>query len=149
VEACFRLLGDTGLGGGRSQGWGHFDIEETRRGPVRDLVLGHRPHQSDAEPAEPAGTVHWLLSLFVPSAADAIDWTRGSYSLVDRGGRVESSAGWGAAKKNLRMVREGSVLASTAAPRGAAVDVAPDGFPHPVYRSGLAVSLELPWRGNA
>ena len=47
-------------------------------------------------------------------------------------------------KKTVRMVSEGCVLASHIEPVGAAVDVAPDGFAHPVYRSGLALSLRLP-----
>jgi hypothetical protein len=42
------------------------------------------------------------------------------------------------------MISEGSVLAARSEPTGVAVDVAPDGFAHPVYRSGLALALKLP-----
>jgi hypothetical protein len=42
------------------------------------------------------------------------------------------------------MIAEGSVVAATGEPVGAAVNVAPDGFEHPVYRSGLALALKLP-----
>jgi hypothetical protein len=42
------------------------------------------------------------------------------------------------------MVAEGSVLVASAAPRGAASDVAPEGFPHPVYRAGFALSVPVP-----
>ena len=42
------------------------------------------------------------------------------------------------------MVAEGSVISSPKEPVGAAVNVAPDGFAHPVYRSGFALSLKLP-----
>ena len=42
------------------------------------------------------------------------------------------------------MVAEGSVLAARQEPTGAAVDVAPDNFAHPVYRSGFALALQLP-----
>jgi hypothetical protein len=42
------------------------------------------------------------------------------------------------------MVSEGCVLAAGDEPVGVAVDVAPDGFAHPVYRSGLALALRLP-----
>ena len=87
---------------------------------------------------------HWLLSLFVPSAEDAVDWARGNYRLVERAGRVDSPAGSGELKKTLRMVGEGSVIYSPSTPRGAAPDVAPGGFPHPVYRAGFAVSVPLP-----
>jgi len=47
-------------------------------------------------------------------------------------------------KKTLRMVGEGSVIYAPAPPRGAAPDVAPGGFPHPVFRAGFAVSVPLP-----
>ena len=42
------------------------------------------------------------------------------------------------------MVAEGSVLYAASEPRGAAADVAPDGFAHPVFRAGFAVSIPLP-----
>ena len=97
-----------------------------------------------AETAAPGLTAHWLLSLFSPAAADAVEWTRGSYTLLERGGRVDSPAGSGALKKQLQMVSEGSVLYAPAAPQGAAPDVAPDGFAHPVFRAGFALSIPLP-----
>jgi CRISPR type III-A-associated RAMP protein Csm4 len=89
-------------------------------------------------------TAHWLLSLFSPAAADAVEWTRGSYTLLERGGRVESPAGSGALKKLVQMVSEGSVVYAPTAPHGAAPDVAPDGFAHPVFRAGFALSIPLP-----
>jgi hypothetical protein len=46
-------------------------------------------------------------------------------------------------KKEVNMVVEGSVLVAPEALRGAAPDVAPDGFPHPVYRAGFAVALPI------
>jgi hypothetical protein len=49
-------------------------------------------------------------------------------------------------KKPLPMICEGSVLFAEQALRGAAPDVAPDGFPHPVFRSGFAVSIPIPWQ---
>jgi CRISPR/Cas system CSM-associated protein Csm4 (group 5 of RAMP superfamily) len=87
-----------------------------------------------------------MLSLFHPSADDAIDWTRGNYSLTTRGGRVESDAGSGEAKRSTRMITEGSVLAAASEPRGTATDVAPEGFAHPVYRSGHALAIPIPLR---
>jgi hypothetical protein len=82
--------------------------------------------------------------LFAPAPADAMDWKRGNYTVLSRGGRVESPAGSGELKKQVHMVAEGSVLLAAAAPRGSAADVAPDGFAHPVYRAGFAVSVPLP-----
>jgi CRISPR/Cas system CSM-associated protein Csm4 (group 5 of RAMP superfamily) len=64
--------------------------------------------------------------------------------VLARGGRVDSHAGSGELKKQIHMVAEGSVLFAAPAPRGAATDVAPDGFAHPVYRAGFAVAVPLP-----
>ena len=48
-------------------------------------------------------------------------------------------------KKNTRMVAEGSVLVSAAQNRkGAAADVAPEGFAHPVYRAGFGYRCQCP-----
>jgi CRISPR/Cas system CSM-associated protein Csm4 (group 5 of RAMP superfamily) len=88
-----------------------------------------------------------MLSLFTPAAADTVDWARGSYTLLSRGGRVDSPTGSGELKKQIQMIAEGSVLIAETAPRGAAPDVAPDGFAHPVFRAGFALSIPLP-EGN-
>jgi CRISPR type III-A-associated RAMP protein Csm4 len=126
--------------------------------PLPDLTLS-----PDSRPADAAGTPpgprtlasesapesslvqkHWLLSLFTPAATDAVDWSRGNYAVVTRGGRIESPAGGGELKKQLTMVAEGSVLCSAEPPQGSAPDVAPEGFAHPVYRAGFALSISLP-----
>jgi hypothetical protein len=65
---------------------------------------------------------------------------------MTRGGRVESAVRAGDPKQLLRLVEEGSVLLAEAAPQGSAKNVAPEGFPHPVYRSGFAVAVEIPLR---
>jgi len=97
------------------------------------------PHAESAPPAPVAA--HWLLSLFTPAPSDAVDWTRGNYTLVARAGRVASS---GELKKTGQMIAEGSVLYASPAPSGSAQDVAPDGVAHPVFRAGFAVSVPLP-----
>jgi hypothetical protein len=86
--------------------------------------------------------------LFAPAESDAVDWGRGNYAVVLRGGRIESRAGSGGLKKQVQMVIEGSVLYSGDSLRGAAPDVAPDGFAHPVYRSGFALAIPLPEQGG-
>jgi CRISPR type III-A-associated RAMP protein Csm4 len=95
-------------------------------------------------PSGPPLEAHWMLSLFTPAPSDAVDWGRGSYTVVARGGRVDSPSGSGELKKQLQMVAEGSVLYADGVPRGAAADVAPDGFAHPVFRAGFALSIRLP-----
>jgi len=102
---------------------------------------------SEPEPSSPAAATshpHWLLSLFTPAAADSVDWRRGNYTVLPRGGRIESPAGSGELKKQIQMVAEGSVLYAEAPPRGSAADVAPDGFAHPVFRCGFALAIPLP-----
>jgi hypothetical protein len=73
-----------------------------------------------------------------------VDWTRGNYSVVTRVGRIESPSAYGDLKKQLNMIAEGSVLVANQPIRGAASDVAPEGFPHPVYRAGFALSVPIP-----
>jgi hypothetical protein len=107
------------------------------------------PAVPEAEPAAPlpvaaATHPHWLLSLFTPAAGDSVDWRRGNYTVMARGGRVDSPAGSGELKKQIQMVAEGSVVFAESAPRGSAADVGPEGFAHPVFRAGFAVAIPLP-----
>ncbi len=154
LHGAFRLLADSGVGGRRSLGWGRSEAPEFIDGHLPELILPEpvpaapaaSPIGEEAQPA-PAETVYWMLSLFSPAADDTIDWQRGSYTLCERGGRTDSPAGSGAEKKLVRMVEEGSVLVATSAPRGAAPDVSPEGFPHAVYRAGFAVAIPIPLRG--
>ncbi len=141
LQGAFRLLADTGFGARRSSGWGRADAPQFQPGSWPALLMPklNRTLNGDAEPG-----LFWLLSLYSPSSSDAVDWKSGDYQLTVRGGRIESAASPSAEKKSVRMVSEGSVLASSAEPIGAAIDVAPDDFPHPVYRSGFAMALRLP-----
>jgi CRISPR type III-A-associated RAMP protein Csm4 len=115
--------------------------DRMRSGPQADSL----PHQAAPTPPQP----HWLLSLFTPASTDSIDWTRGNYTVVIRGGRVDAPTRSGDLKRHLQMVAEGSVLFSASAPRGSAPDVAPEGFAHPVFRAGFAVSIPLPEASGA
>lgn len=134
LEAAFRLLGDTGLGGERSLGWG-------RAAEVRFQFDGLATMLLPRSQGWPETSRHWwLLSLCDASPADAIDWTAGNYSLAPRSGRTAT----GVLKPSIDMIAEGSVLAAASAPVGQAADVTPPGHSHPVYRSGFAVALPLP-----
>ena len=137
LRGALKLIADSGLGGERSSGWGRFEQPEFADGDLGVLLFGNRYRA----PEEVTG--HWLLSLFSPAADDRIDWQQGDYRVVGRTGRVQSSAGSGAAKRANQMIAEGSVLVSAAAPKGTARDVAPAGFPHPVYRAGFALTLPI------
>lgn len=150
LKACFRFLTDTGLGGGRSNGWGQMAEPEFRNGRWPSLLAPNLDRfaraQGDHSPVEGDAPLFWLLSLYSPSSSDSINWNLGDYRLVVRGGRVQSPAHAtnGALKKAVRMVAEGSVLSARQEPTGTAVDVAPDGFTHPVYRAGFSLCLKLP-----
>jgi CRISPR type III-A-associated RAMP protein Csm4 len=132
VRSALLLLADSGLGGERSRGWGRSEAPEWR------------PWTFPESPA--AEQAHWLLSLYTPAENDEVDWKRGNYATVLRTGRIESSARWGEPKQPTTMIAEGSVLLASNELRGAASNVAPEGFPHPVYRAGFAVTVPIPWK---
>ncbi|MFL6451056.1 MAG: type III-A CRISPR-associated RAMP protein Csm4 [Bryobacteraceae bacterium] len=149
VRGAFRLLADTGFGGHRSSGWGQASAPEFESGTWPKLLLpklagasgpGQEP-ESDSEQS----SSFWLLSLYAPAPNDSVDWSSGDYRLMSRTGCVDSPEVSGAAKKAMRMVAEGSVLSVREEPVGVAVDVAPENFPHPVYRAGFALSCKLPF----
>ena len=135
LKAAFRWLGDAGLGGERSRGWGRSESVEFSESDTETVFLG------TTEPA--ASDAYWLLSVYSPAASDTVDWSRGEYALITRQGRVDAA---GSLKRSARVVAEGSVLVATCLPLGAAVDVAPAGHAHPVYRAGFAIAVPVPWK---
>ena len=143
VKGALNLLADSGFGGERSRGWGRAETPAITEGVLPMLIF--EPEQGHEEAEEQAW---WLLSLFSPSDQDPVEWNRGNYSVMPRSGRIESLSGWGVQKRTSRVVTEGSVLVSQRPPRGTAVNVAPEGFPHPVYRYGYALSISIPMKGS-
>jgi CRISPR type III-A-associated RAMP protein Csm4 len=154
VRGALRLLADSGFGGERSRGWGRAEPPEFIAGLLPEMILPDQPAEPAPEeggvaapaetPAVEMPSAYWLLSLFNPAALDSVDWSRGNYYVLARSGRVESPVRSGDLKKSLNMVGEGSVLVAGHPVRGAAADVAPDGFTHPVYRSGFALAIPVP-----
>jgi CRISPR type III-A-associated RAMP protein Csm4 len=144
VTAALRLLADSGFGGERTRGWGRAEIEFSDKDPFAQFDFGwtfHTPYSTTS-----GGDAWWLLSLYHPASDDPVDWKRGNYAVTTRSGRAESSAGWGESKRATRMITEGSVLVASAQPKGSVTDVAPEGFPHPVYRAGYALAIPIPLR---
>jgi CRISPR/Cas system CSM-associated protein Csm4 (group 5 of RAMP superfamily) len=144
VRSALRLLADSGIGGERSRGWGRSVDPEWNTAP--DFLAAAKPESDEI--------AYWLLSVFAPAQDDTVDWNSGNYATVSRSGRVESTGRWGEVrwgelKRTTMMVAEGSVLLSPSPPRGAVRDVAPEGFPHPVFRAGFAVTIPIPWRAPA
>jgi CRISPR type III-A-associated RAMP protein Csm4 len=135
LKAAFRLLADTGFGGGRTIGWGQTATPEFQDSQWPNLLLPRTAKSRSNVSNNGAGAAYWLLSLYSPAASDSPDWSGGDYELVTRGGH---------ARKSTRMIAEGSVLLAPREPFGVALDVAPDGHAHPIYRAGFAFALRLP-----
>jgi CRISPR type III-A-associated RAMP protein Csm4 len=147
LQGAIRLLADSGFGGERSRGWGRAEVSFSDD-PLPFAEWGRAMRGPEDDKASlvvlPVDSAWWMLSLFHPAPGDSIDWGRGSYSLTTRGGRVESPVSWGDVKKPTRMIAEGSVIVAAVEPRGSASNVAPDHFPHPVYRAGFALAVPIP-----
>lgn len=129
VEACLRLLGDSGLGGERGSGFGLFAVE------VSETV--------SLPEAEGAGYCV-TLSPCCPTAQQVqtlID-DRCAYDLLPRRGWIGSPEGGNLRRKSVWMLSEGSVLRWTngVAP-GTLVNVKPAPCPHDVWRYGYAFPL--------
>lgn len=149
-EQLLDLLGHSGLGGRRSGGSGAFAWQ-----PGKAL---------DAMPGA-AGTRAVLLSRYLPAKDEiaALRSAEAAYHLVTVGGWLFSPGQMPQRRQRVRMVAEGAVLdARAVVPRGQIIDVRPDyrksaqahpalgrsvGTPHPVYRSGLALTAPIPdWK---
>jgi CRISPR-associated protein Csm4 len=128
LEAGLRMLGEQGLGGRRSAGLGQFTLR-TETADVPTALEGERNY-------------YWLLSLYHPTRQEAeagtLDGAR--YELITRRGWIYSPDGMSQRRRGIRMLSEGSLLPRDAA--GDVVDVRPAaGFPHPIWRSGLAFTI--------
>jgi CRISPR/Cas system CSM-associated protein Csm4 (group 5 of RAMP superfamily) len=116
-------------------------LEEASQREKPDIAgFSAAPDDEETAPAPAALSAYWLLSLYTPAPDDSVDWSRGHYTVLHRGGRVDGS---GELKKQVAMVEEGSVLHAASTPRGSAPDVAPEGCAHPVYRAGFAVAIPI------
>ena len=146
IAGGFRLLADSGFGARRTCGWGHAQTPEIQRGAWPDLLFPKAAPAiaSNGNQAGSGAGLYWLLSLYSPAPADAVDWSSGNYQLTIRGGRVDNAAAAVSEKKVVRMITEGSVIAALSEPAGAFVNVAPDHFSRPIRRSGLALAVALP-----
>lgn len=146
-ELLLTLLGESGLGGRRSSGYGAFVFA---KGPAITHSLGT------------AGQRAILLSRYVPRTEEvaALLGKSAAYQLVNVGGWLYSVGHPAQRRQRVRMVTEGSVLdLSAGSVRGEIVNVQPNyakstrkhpvfgagfGTSHPVYRSGLALTVPIP-----
>ncbi len=142
-EALERL-GERGLGGERSVGYGRFRVVAVEDWP----------------PPAGSGPLAVTLSLYHPTLADLTDGVLGPgarYRLLRRGGWISSPAWRRRRARTVQMVAEGSVLVHPPGARwpGDLVEVTPPlalatGPAHPVYRYGIAflVGLADRWRSE-
>ncbi len=140
-------LGESGLGGGRSRGAGHFRLASSHAAPG---FLGQKAAGNEGVDEKSAGAA-LLLSLYLPARAevDAGVLDGAALELVARGGWIHSGGPTALRKRAVRMLREGSVTAAAAPwPRGEVRDVRPADFDrHPVWRDGRAFAIR--YRGEA
>nr|WP_255676968.1 hypothetical protein [Deinococcus sp. 23YEL01] len=132
--AALRLLADAGLGGLRTHGSGQFTLELQ---PVPDGLAVRLT----------ASGQHVLLGLThpTPQEAQAIDDSEDArYSLRRRDGYLDGTT---LERQDVWMLTEGSLMPGPLT--GQVVDVAPPDFPHPVWRSGLSVSIGIGTTGGA
>jgi len=129
LEDGLHFLSEQGLGGRRSVGLGQFKLET-----APDTELGVPSLDNN---------YYWLLSLYHPTPSEVqhhrvLDAAR--YKLITRRGWIYSPDDASQRRRGIRMLAEGSLL--TRPPVGHVVDVEPtNGFPHQVWRSGLALTI--------
>lgn len=129
LEACLRLLGDSGLGGERGAGFGLFEVSV-----VEGVSL---PEAQGAE---------YMVTLS-PCCPDGAQWnalldTRCAYDLLPRRGWIGSPEAGNLRRKTVWMLREGAVLRNAGGTGvGRLVNVKPDPCPHDVWRYGYAFPL--------
>lgn len=125
-------LGELGLGGRRSVGLGQYML--------RTMALDEPLEQPMAD----KDNFYLLFSLYHPTQTEVqAGALKGAhYRLITRRGWFFSSADTAQRRRAVRMLAEGSLLCSSVI--GNVVDVAPTGYSndhHPVYRSGLALTV--------
>ena len=131
IETILRVLGDTGIGGERSAGYGIFDL-----------------HSEPAEIESERETDRFVtLSPICPRDADELDrLIQGNdvgYTLEECSGWIGSAEGNGLRRQQVWMFAEGSVLAGNGARVGRLVDLKPDACPHPVWRYAYAWPIKI------
>ena len=138
LQRSLAQLGEEGIGGERSAGYGAFHP-----------TWGTEFHLRDPQP----GRIAWLLSRYLPAGTEipaCLNDAGAAYKLARIGGWARSLHGADQRRKQIRFLTEGSLIAwPSSAPVGTVADLRPDyaasagNLPHPVWRSGLAVAVGL------
>ena len=130
VETVLRVLGDTGIGGERSAGFGLFDL--------RSQVVAVESAQ---------GTSRFVtLSPICPRDPDELDRLLDGdvgYALVERSGWIGSTEGSGLRRQQVWVFAAGSVLGGNGEQVGRLIDLKPSVCPHPVWRYGYGWNIPI------
>ena len=130
IETILRVLGDTGIGGERSAGYGTFDTYSEPAAPESESEIDR----------------FVTLSPICPRNADELDrLIQGDvgYTLEERSGWIGSSEGSGLRRQQVWMFAEGSVLAGNGARVGRLIDLKPEACPHSVWRYAYAWPIKI------
>ncbi len=132
LRAAAEWLAVDGIGRDRTVGYGALQVEAVEPWNPPPLGLGKR----------------LLLSVCHPTADDlAAGALDGRYEVLLRSGWVTSPTGNGLRRRSVRMLAEGAVVPDTVGKRpGDVVDVTPAGAPHPVFRDGRGLTLDIDGR---
>lgn len=143
LDKVLNHLGDTGIGGERSSGYGSFNLYPI---PVPEIPSSGNSPQA------------MTLSRYNPTLRELEQGVLGegaSYELIDVGGWLSAIGAAGQRRKRVRFVEAGSILDLRRNPTvtGRLVDVRPPndipGTPrHPVIRSGIALLVGAGKRDN-
>lgn len=122
---ALKFLEDTGIGGKRSTGCGYFILDS-----IEEIEIN----------APPSATYYINLSLLFPDKETLQNLSLAFYHLIYR-------AGWSYSitkrketrRKSIWMLAEGSIFKNK--PAGEILNLAPEDFPHPIYRYGLAFPI--------
>lgn len=136
LETLLHHLGDAGIGGERSAGYGSFEIARLDSVPSLKSAAGARQVIT-------LSRVHPLLSELEAGLLED-----SAYELVDVGGWMNAPGTAAQKRRRVRMIEAGALLNTRRLPslRGQVVDVRPQyalpGAPsHPVVRSGIALAV--------
>ncbi len=139
IETILRVLGDTGLGGERSAGYGTFEFDSKPATPRSDQDSKQLESESEADRFV-------TLSPVCPRDADELNrLIQGDvgYTLEERSGWIGSAEGSHLRRQQVWMFGEGSVLGGKGTQVGRLVDLTPDACPHPVWRYAYAWPLKI------
>lgn len=138
LEQSLTFLGEEGIGGERNAGYGAFTPK-----------WGEEFHLRDPRP----GRVAWLLSRYLPAPAEiseCLNDPRAAYKLVRVGGWARALGGADQRRKQVQLLTAGSLIVwPSSSPVGAIANLRPHytesagDYPHPVWRSGLAMAVGM------